>query len=152
AEKEAETNAAALGWVSEVRGIQRGLFTDLRRIADDPENPSLRTKADGVLADKKEQRLRLMNLGVTCMIIGVGVCLMLGLFTRLASLAGAGFLLSVMATQPPWVEGANMMFFYYQLVEFAALTVLFATAAGRIAGLDYIISALWNQRSDRKGA
>jgi len=47
-----------------------------------------------------------------------------------------------MATQPPWVEGANTTVFYYQLVEVAALVVLFASAAGRWAGLDFILRAL----------
>ena len=47
-----------------------------------------------------------MNWIVTILTIGVGVCLLLGFFTRLASLAGALFLLGVIATQPPWVADA----------------------------------------------
>jgi uncharacterized membrane protein YphA (DoxX/SURF4 family) len=71
---------------------------------------------------------------------------MLGLFTRVAAVVGALFLLSVMASQPPWVAGANAMFFYYQLVEFAALIYLAAIGAGQWAGLDFIIQGLWSRR------
>ena len=91
-----------------------------------------------------------MNLAVTGLTIGVGLCLLVGLFTRLASVAGAFFLLSVMATQPPWVAGANTQFFYYQLVEFAALLFLAAVAAGRVAGLDLFLHALWSKCCGKK--
>ena len=70
--------------------------------------------------------------------------MILGLFTRLASLVGALFLLSVMATQPPWVAGANTTYFFYQLVEVAALLLLAATSAGRWAGLDGFFGTMWS--------
>lgn len=69
----------------------------------------------------------------------VGVLLILGLFTRLASFAGAGFLASVIATQPPWIPGTSPT--YYQAIELIALLVIFATFAGRMGGLDYFLSS-----------
>ena len=56
----------------------------------------------------------------------------------------------VMASQPPWVEGAKLDVFYYQLVEVAALVVLFASAAGRWAGLDFILRTLMGKCCGRK--
>jgi uncharacterized membrane protein YphA (DoxX/SURF4 family) len=67
----------------------------------------------------------------------VGGCLILGLFTRLASLAGAGFLAAIVATQPPFVAGAAPTI--YQMIELVGLLVLFASCAGRIAGLDVFL-------------
>jgi uncharacterized membrane protein YphA (DoxX/SURF4 family) len=86
---------------------------------------------------------------VTYVVIGVGVCLLLGFFTRLASLVGIGFLCSVIASQPPWVAGSNTDVFLYQLVECAALAVLIVTAAGRWFGLDFFSYAIWNQITGR---
>jgi uncharacterized membrane protein YphA (DoxX/SURF4 family) len=152
AEKEAETTAASAPWIAQVRNIERGLNADLRRIlnAEQVEDPAVVAQYDSLLADKKDVQLHRINVAVTCLIIGVGVCLMLGLFTRLASLGGIAFLVSVIATQPPWVVGADTTVFYYQLVEIAGLLVLFASAAGRWAGLDFIIRALLGKCCGRK--
>lgn len=143
AQKRAETSSAGRRWVSEVEGIQRGLFQDWRVLvpaAEEGSEPVLVSKINAELEDSKSRNLRRMNLLVTCVILGAGILLMLGLFTRFAAAALIVFLLMVMATQPPWVEGVSLQFFYYQLVEVAALVVLIATAAGRFAGLDFFLS------------
>jgi uncharacterized membrane protein YphA (DoxX/SURF4 family) len=143
-EKRAETAGATAGWVAQVRDLERGLYDDLREIVTNEQatNSDFLEQVNGVLGDAKERNLRRVSVAVTCVVIGVGVCLLLGLFTRLAALGGIGFLAMVVATQPPWVAGANTEFFYYQLVEIAALLVLFASAAGRWAGLDFFIHSL----------
>lgn len=69
----------------------------------------------------------------------VGICLILGLFTRTASVAAALFLGSVIATQWPGAYDAAPV--YYQTIEMLALLVLAATGAGRYAGLDFLISS-----------
>jgi uncharacterized membrane protein YphA (DoxX/SURF4 family) len=140
-EKEAETTAASAGWIAQVRNIERGLHADLRQLlnAEQVDDAAVVAQYDSALADKKDIQLYRLNLAVTATIIGIGVCLMLGLFTRLASLLGILFLGSVIATQPPWVVGADTTVFYYQLVEIAALLVLLASAAGRWAGLDFFL-------------
>ena len=78
------------------------------------------------------------------MTVTVGICLLVGSLTRLAALAGALFLLSVIASQPPWVTGAAPT--YYQMVELAGLLVLAGTGAGRWAGLDYFGYLLFGRR------
>ena len=68
----------------------------------------------------------------------IGVLLILGLFSRLASGAAALFLFSVIMTQPPWIPGTQPTYFY--AIELAACLVIFATCAGRMGGLDYFFS------------
>lgn len=148
AEKRAETTAEGRSWVDQVQGIERGYVDDLAALAAAPKGKSDDKLAAAIAAattEDRERDLARLNVAVTCLIVGVGFCLLTGLFTRLAALGGMVFLLSVMATQPPWVPAANLTFFYYQLVEFAALGVLLATAAGRFGGLDFFLYALWRK-------
>ena len=151
-EKRAETKAASNAWIAQVQDIERGYFNDLRGLLtpEQAANPTVVESVDDALADSTQRTIHRVDLAVTCLVIGVGVCLMLGLFTRLAALAGIAFLVMVMASQPPWVEGAKLDVFYYQLVEVAALVVLFASAAGRWAGLDFILRTLMGKCCGRK--
>ena len=73
----------------------------------------------------------------------VGAMLILGLFTRVAALAGAGFLAGIVLTQWPWAPGAVPT--HYQVIEMFALLVIAATGAGRFAGLDYFTNLLWRR-------
>jgi uncharacterized membrane protein YphA (DoxX/SURF4 family) len=145
-EKRAETTAATAPWLAQVRAIERGLHEDLRDLlsAEQLEDATVNDAYDTLLADKEGRDLHWMNLAITGLIIGVGVLLMLGLFTRLAAIGGLLFLLSVMAVSPPWlVKAAGPIDpSYYQLVEMAGLLVLFASRAGQWAGLDFFIRAL----------
>ena len=152
-EKRAETRAASNGWIAQVRDIERAYFNDLRGLLtpEQAANPTVVESVDDALADKTQRMIHRVDVAVTCVVIGVGVCLMLGLFTRLAAALGIAFLVMVMSSQPPWVEGANTEFFYYQFVEAVALGVLFASAAGRWAGLDFIIRTLMGKCCGRKG-
>jgi thiosulfate dehydrogenase [quinone] large subunit len=83
----------------------------------------------------------------------VGVLLILGLFTRLASLGGIGFLLLFYLCNPPFVgyfysipsEGSYLVV-NKNLVELCALVVIFLTGSGRFAGLDRIVHALVDRR------
>jgi len=151
-EKRAETKSASAPWLAQVRAIERGLHHDLRNVlnAVQEKDAAVQSQFETLLADAKDRQLYRLNVAVTCVVIGVGVCLMLGLFTRLAALAGMLFLISVVATQPPWVPGAITEVFYYQLVEFAALLALFASRAGQWAGLDFITGMLFGKCCGRK--
>jgi thiosulfate dehydrogenase [quinone] large subunit len=79
----------------------------------------------------------------------VGVCLMLGLFTRLASLIGIGLILLFYLAAPPWIgyfyaipsEGSYLIV-NKNLVELSALVVIMVTGSGRFAGLDRILHGL----------
>lgn len=148
AEKQTETKAGSAGWVAQVRDLEALLNGDLRELLT-PEQAANSQFVDSVtttLADPKEQKMRTMNVVVTCVVIGVGVCLMLGFCTRLAAIAGIAFLLMVMGSQPPWVAGAKIDVFYYQLVEVFALGVLLVSGAGRWAGLDFFLRAIFRRR------
>ena len=83
----------------------------------------------------------------------VGALLILGLFTRLASLAGIAFVLMFYLAAPPWIgyfyaiptEGSYLIV-NKNLVEAAALAVIFFTGSGRFAGLDRIVSGLLGRK------
>ena len=79
----------------------------------------------------------------------VGLLLILGLFTRLASLGAIGFILLFYLCNPPFVgyfysipsEGSYLIV-NKNLVELGALVVILVTGSGRYAGLDRIVSGL----------
>ena len=83
----------------------------------------------------------------------VGVLLMLGLFTRLASIAGIGFILLFYLCNPPFVgyfytiptEGSYLII-NKNLVEIAALFVILLTRSGLYAGLDRFLHLLLARR------
>ena len=83
----------------------------------------------------------------------VGLCLILGLFTRLASIGGIAFLALFYLCNPPFVgyfysiptEGSYLLV-NKNLVELCALVVIFATGSGRFAGLDRILHRLFARR------
>lgn len=133
--KEAELRATLGGFTSQLKSIAQQYQRDLHAIA----NAQQRQRGDLAIPDVSRSYLDTI---VKFFITGVGVCLILGLLTRTASLAGAAFLLSVIATQPPWVAGSATIFFYYQMVELLALLLLAAIGAGRFAGLDFFIHSI----------
>jgi len=79
----------------------------------------------------------------------VGLLLMLGLLTRLASLGGIGFILLFYLCNPPFVgyfysipsEGSYLIV-NKNLVELCALLVILVTGSGRFAGIDRIVHRL----------
>ena len=89
----------------------------------------------------------------------VGLLLILGLFTRFASLAGIGFLVLFYFANPPFVgyfyslptEGSYLIV-NKNLVELCALVVILVTGSGRFAGLDRILHALFFARRPRLAA
>jgi uncharacterized membrane protein YphA (DoxX/SURF4 family) len=149
ADKKAETSGASAGWIDSVRSLEAGLYRDLRGLltAAQESKPEIVAAVNDSLGDAQEKKLHRINVAMMCLVTGIGVCLFLGLFTRLAALAGIAFLVSVIATQPPWVPGAITTVFYYQTVEITALLVLLAAGAGRWAGLDFFLRAWWTKRS-----
>jgi uncharacterized membrane protein YphA (DoxX/SURF4 family) len=92
-------------------------------------------------------------------IIGAG--LLLGLFTRLACMGGAGFLLLFYLTMPPFpwvpenlrVEG-HYLFVNKNLIEMLALLCLATTRSGCWAGLDGLLQFVkpWRWRLDSPGS
>ena len=88
----------------------------------------------------------------------VGALLILGLFTRLASLAGIGFILLFYLCNPPFVgyfytiptEGSYLIV-NKNLVEACALGVILLTRSGLFAGVDRILHGLVRRRVRREG-
>ena len=89
----------------------------------------------------------------------IGVCLMLGLFTRLASLAGIGFILMFYLAAPPFIgysysipsEGSYLIV-NKNLIEIGALAVIMLTGSGHFAGLDRIVHGLIRRKPRRLAA
>jgi thiosulfate dehydrogenase [quinone] large subunit len=84
----------------------------------------------------------------------IGLGLILGCFTRLSAAAGMLIVLMYYFANPPWVgyfysipmEGSYLIV-NKNLVEIAALAVIFFTGSGRVAGLDRIIHRLLRRPS-----
>jgi len=83
----------------------------------------------------------------------VGICLMLGLFTRFAALLGVGLLCMYYFAMPPWpglpespmVEG-HYLIVNKNVIEAIALLMIATSRVGRWAGLDAYISAWFRRR------
>lgn len=127
------TSWSAAGYLRQARGPLAGFFKWLA------SEPNLLANVDLVTM-----------WGLTL----VGLCLMLGLLTRLASLAGIAFILLFYLCNPPFVgyfyaiptEGSYLVV-NKNLVELCALVVILVTGSGRFAGLDRILHALFGRRS-----
>jgi thiosulfate dehydrogenase [quinone] large subunit len=123
---------SAAGYLKQARGPFAGLFKSLAA------QPNLLANADLITM-----------WGLTL----VGLLLILGLFTRLASLGGIGFILLFYLCNPPFVgyfysipaEGSYLIV-NKNLVELAALVVILVSGSGRFAGLDRILHALFGRR------
>jgi thiosulfate dehydrogenase [quinone] large subunit len=119
---------SAAGYLKQARGPFADLFKGLAG------NPDLLANADLVTM-----------WGLTL----VGTLLILGLFTRLASLGGIGFILLFYLCNPPFVgyfysiptEGSYLVV-NKNLVELCALLVILVTGSGKFAGIDRIVSRL----------
>jgi uncharacterized membrane protein YphA (DoxX/SURF4 family) len=154
AELETRLNSTPGKWVAAVKQMDQGYADELAGVLtpEQRESPVL-TRVHRVLENPEVRSLERTNWTMAILITSIGVCLMFGLFTRVASVVGALFLLSVMASQPPWVPGSmSPVPYYYQLVEFAAFLVLAAIGAGRWGGLDFIVHGLWSRRRAAQGA
>jgi uncharacterized membrane protein YphA (DoxX/SURF4 family) len=140
ATKTVETSSQPAVWVREIEAMDQQYRDDLHRILTAGEgNESQANTARDALADPRASRLAFINVVTTIVTIAVGVCLLLGLFTRLASIVGALFLLGVILSQPPWLsEAAPTM---PQVIEFTALLVLAGVGAGRWLGMDGCLHA-----------
>lgn len=128
----------AAGYLKMARGPFAGLFHWLAA------QPNLLANAD------------LMTMwGLTI----VGLLLILGLFTRLASLGAIAFLLMFYFATPPFVgyfyalpsEGSYLLV-NKNLVELGALVVILLTGSGLVYGLDRLVHGLVTTRVRRRTA
>jgi uncharacterized membrane protein YphA (DoxX/SURF4 family) len=92
-------------------------------------------------------------------LVAIGAGLLLGLFTRLACLGGAAFLLTLYLLMPPfpWLpenlraEG-HYLFIDKNLIEMLALLALATLPSGRWAGLDGLLSYLVHSLRPRRAS
>ena len=83
--------------------------------------------------------------------IAIGACLIAGLFTRLASLGGGLFLLSIVLAQPDWPglypapppSAGRTFIVNKEFIEMVAMFLLATTHVGRWGGLDFFIHYLF---------
>lgn len=131
-----ELKQARAPWLADVAKLWSGYDAELIAIATDDQ----KSKKGDLRLEKPGRQL--LDSNTIDPIIPyfdavVGALLILGLFTRLASLAGAAFLFSICLTQWPGAPGALPI--YYQAIEMVAMLVLAAVGAGQFAGLDFVI-------------
>jgi uncharacterized membrane protein YphA (DoxX/SURF4 family) len=142
------------GWLSELDGMGEEYRLALWNVLDEDQKskgmlPKLVTSPQELPVPLPfvQTRSDALDKAVTYGLSAIGLCLMLGLCTRLAALGGGLFLLSVLLTQPSWptiypptpeVVG-HALIIDKNFVEMVAIFVLAATAAGRWGGLDYFL-------------
>jgi uncharacterized membrane protein YphA (DoxX/SURF4 family) len=103
--------------------------------------------------ERPQSRGQLMDKVTMWFLIAVGALLMAGLFTRLACVLGAGFLVMTYLTYPPvpWyplppnTEG-NPLFINKNVIECLALLMLATFPTGRWMGLDALIARFRGRR------
>ena len=143
---EREIGGQVRSWLDAIETIRSGYERDLNALASDTQ------ARRGPLAMPKPARKPLDTVFIDRVIpwfdLIVGALLIVGLFTRLAALAGAGFLATIVATQWPGAPGAVPA--YYQMIEMFALLVLAAVGAGRFYGLDFFLAPLWRRCCRKK--
>lgn len=131
-------------WYGEIKTMWDSLESQINGLAVGPqiEKESLALHRP---FDQPASALKIIDRVIPWFDTIVGALLILGLFTRFASLSAGLFLASVVASQAPWVAGAKPTF--YETVELLALFVIFATCAGRYGGLDFFFSQPSNTQS-----
>lgn len=137
-----EVAAMPRKYVAGVAGEEEVYHLALGNILSDDQRGSAKVSERLASSLNPPERIELINKMVMWVTLGVGACLILGLFTRVASLVGAGFLLSIMSMNPPWVPEVLetvKLIFAYQGIEVIALFLLAAVGAGAWAGLDGVI-------------
>jgi len=144
-DKQQELRRKVKGWLSELDGLTDRYKMGLWNLLDaDQRTLGYPTSGWNPLEWSRSEQI---NFAVTYGLTAIGLCLMLGFFTRLAALGGAAFMAFVLATQPSWptiyppappVVG-HALLINKDFVEMVALLTLATTAAGRWGGLDFYL-------------
>ncbi len=136
--KELDTDRADL--LKELDGQGSALREAVSKLATDEQASS----AGPYLAPKST--FERMNLFISFSVLAIGFCLLLGLFTRLAAVGGAVFLLQIYLSMPPWpglpasprAEG-HYFIVDKNFVEMMACLALAFLPTGHWVGLDALL-------------
>ncbi|MDP6445988.1 MAG: hypothetical protein QF805_19525 [Pirellulaceae bacterium] len=132
---ESESRKKGAPLIAEVDAMWVGLEDDIQRIATSAQRQL------GQLELIRLGRQQMDSVEVDKLIpyfdMAIGMLLIVGLFTRIAAVAGGAFLASVVASQWPGSEGAIAT--WPQMIEMLALFALAGLAAGHYFGLDAAI-------------
>jgi uncharacterized membrane protein YphA (DoxX/SURF4 family) len=134
AEKQALLSAEASSWLAELKGLERTYDNALDGLLESGQRRAGPLAHHTTSVDTVDDVMKYV-------ILGIGLLLLLGLFTRLACVIGAVFLFSVVMMQPFWVSEALPT--YNQFVEMFALLALATTRVGRWGGLDFFLANLF---------
>jgi len=132
-DQQAQVASESAPLIAEVKQIEKDYRDQLQSVLTPEQRDSRSMPAD-------KTQLEEIDKSLTCLLLGVGGCLLVGLFTRTASVIGAAFLLSVALAQPFWLSGTIPT--YNQYVELVAMLALATTHVGRWGGLDWFIHYL----------
>ncbi len=132
-------------WLAEIETIWDGLEYDMFLLGGKQRGPLEMSRPGRTLLDTES-----LDQIVPYFDMAIGLCLILGLFTRTASILGALFLGSIVLTQWPWAVDASPT--WAQSVEMFGLLVLAALSAGRFCGVDSVLSQWAAVRGERRAA
>jgi uncharacterized membrane protein YphA (DoxX/SURF4 family) len=131
--KKKELGGQAAGWMKDAAAIGHKLVAEW-----DAQLPTDADRSRAALAAEPTKLWR-GDRFVSWSLVTIGACLVLGLLVKFNAMGAALFLLSVVATQPFWVAGAQST--YDQWVELAALLAIAALPCGGWSGLDYFLQS-----------
>jgi uncharacterized membrane protein YphA (DoxX/SURF4 family) len=138
------------------KDMQSILTPEQRAKGPVPAPPVRERRLAFFIKDHQAEHPRLIQLIDVTTIFGlmaIGICMLLGLFSRTASLCGALFLLMTILTWPslPWlpappVTEGNYLFVNKNMIEMLALLLLTCIPTGRIFGLDALIQVIFRKK------
>lgn len=139
-DKQKELRAQLNGWITEIEAIEAHYHQGLLDVLTEEQREASNLPVAWTQMD-------FMNLMVSYSLSAIGLCLIIGLCTRLAALGGGAFMIMIVLTQPGWptiyppappVVGHSLLV-NKDFVEMVALFTLATFPAGRWGGLDFFL-------------
>jgi uncharacterized membrane protein YphA (DoxX/SURF4 family) len=145
----------AAGWISELEARQSAYQNALQNLLDEQQRQ--RGPLPASWNPLHWSRLQQISFAVTYGLTAIGLCLMLGLFTRLAALGGAAFMAFVVLTTWAWpgtyppdpLVLGHALLINKDFIELVALLLVASTGVGRWGGLDFFLHYLIFNRRPR---